>query len=132
MTALLGGHVGLVATPTANAIPHLQAGRMRVLAVAAPQRVEGPLAAVPTWKEQGADVVVANWRPVIGSKGLAEPQVAFWESVFARLTQTGEWKAEIARDGSVSHFPGKPRSRRLLRRAVTQSSRPSHRSRITR
>lgn len=104
MTALLGGHVGLVATPAANAIPQLQAGRMRVLAVAAPQRLEGPLAAVPTWKEQGADVVVANWRPVIGPKGLAASQVGFWETVFARLTQTDEWKAEIARDGSVSHY----------------------------
>jgi putative tricarboxylic transport membrane protein len=104
MTALLGGHVGLVATPTANAIPQLQAGKMRVLAVAAPQRLEGPLAAVPTWKEQGADVVVANWRPIIGPKGLAAPQVGFWETVFARLTQTDEWKAEIARDGSVSHY----------------------------
>jgi putative tricarboxylic transport membrane protein len=104
MTALLGGHVGLVATPAANAIPHLQAGRMRVLAVAAPHRLEGPLAIIPTWKEQGADVVVANWRPVIGPKGLAAAQVAFWEAAFARITQTEEWKTDVARDGSVSHY----------------------------
>jgi putative tricarboxylic transport membrane protein len=106
MTALLGGHVGLVATPAANAIPHLQAGKLRVLAVAAPQRLEGALAAVPTWKEQGADIVVANWRPVIGPKGLAAAQVAWWEAAFAKLAQTEEWKTEIARDGSVSHFLG--------------------------
>ena len=106
MTALLGGHVGLVATPAANSLAHVQAGRIRVIAVAAPQRFEGPLAAVPTWKEQGADVVVANWRPVIGPKGLGPPQVAFWEGAFAKLTQTEEWKSEAARDGSVSHFMG--------------------------
>src|SRR5262249_7766425 len=88
MTALLGGHVGLVATPVANSLAHVQAGRIRVIGVAAPQRFEGPLAAVPTWKEQGADVVVANWRPVIGPKGLAAPQVAYWEGVFSKLTQT--------------------------------------------
>src|SRR5262245_17564225 len=104
MTALLGGHVGLVATPAANAIPHLGTGRMRVLAVAAPQRLEGALAVVPTWKEQGADVVVANWRPIIGPKGLAAAQIAFWETAFAKVTQTDEWKAEVARDGSVSHY----------------------------
>ena len=106
MTALLGGHVGLVATPVANSLAHVQAGRIRVIAVAAPQRFEGPLAAVPTWKEQGADVVVANWRPVIGPKGLAAPQVAFWEGTFAKLTQSEEWKSEVARDGSVNHFMG--------------------------
>src|SRR5215831_7535574 len=106
MTALLGGHVGLVATPAANSLAHVQAGRIRVIAVAAPQRFEGPLASVPTWKEQGADVVVANWRPVIGPKGLAAPQVAFWEGAFAKLTQTDDWKGEVRRDGSVAHFMG--------------------------
>src|SRR5262249_8081507 len=76
----------------------------RVLAVAAPQRFEGPLAAVPTWREQGADVVVANWRPVIGPRGLTAQQLAFWEAAFAKLTQTAEWKSEVARDGSISHY----------------------------
>src|SRR5262249_47665841 len=104
MTALLGGHVSLIVTPSANAIPHLQSGKMRVLAIAAPHRLEGALAAVPTWKEQGADIVVTNWRPVIGPKGLAAAQVAYWEAVFARLTQAEEWKSEIARDGSVGRY----------------------------
>ena len=102
--ALLGGHVGLVVTPSANAIPHLTAGRMRVLAVAAPARLEGALAAVPTWKEQGADIVVANWRPIIGPKGLAAAQIGYWEDVFARLTATEEWKSEIGRAGGVHHY----------------------------
>jgi putative tricarboxylic transport membrane protein len=104
MTALLGGHVGLVATPSANAIPHLQSGKMRVLAVAAPARLEGALAAIPTWKEQGENIVVANWRPVVGPKGLSAPQVAFWEEVLARVTRSDEWKSEVARAGGVNHY----------------------------
>ena len=104
MTALLGGHVAVVATPAANAIPHMQAGRMRVLAVAAPARLEGALSTVPTWKEQGANIVVANWRPVIGPKGWTAPQIAFWENVFAKLTATEEWKGEVARSGGVNHY----------------------------
>lgn len=104
MTALLGGHIGLVATPAANAIPHLQSGKMRVLAVAAPARLEGALAAIPTWKEQGESIVVANWRPVVGPKGLSSPQVAFWEEVFARVTRSDEWKSEVARAGGVNHY----------------------------
>lgn len=103
-TALLGGHVALVVTPSANAIPHLQAGRMRVLAVASPARLEGALAPVPTWKEQAADIVVANWRPVIGPRGLSAQQVAYWEDVFARVTGSDEWKGELSRSGSVNHY----------------------------
>ncbi len=104
MAALLGGHVGLVATPSANAIPHLQSGKMRVLAVAAPARLEGALATVPTWKEQGENIVVANWRPVVGPKGLSAPQVAFWEDLLARVTRSDEWKSEVARAGGVNHY----------------------------
>jgi putative tricarboxylic transport membrane protein len=104
MTALLGGHVAVVATPAANAIPHMQAGRMRVLAIAAPARLDGALSVVPTWKEQGANIVVTNWRPVIGPKGWSAPQIAFWENVFAKLTASEDWKSEVARDGGVNHY----------------------------
>jgi putative tricarboxylic transport membrane protein len=104
MTALLGGHVGLVATPSANLIPHAQSGRMRVLAVASPQRLVGPLAAVPTWREQGVNAIVANWRPVIGPKGLSAAQTAFWEDVLASVTRTEEWKQEVDSSGAVNHY----------------------------
>jgi putative tricarboxylic transport membrane protein len=104
MTALLGGHVAVVATPSANSISHLQAGRMRVLAIAAPARLEGALAAVPTWKEQGENIVVANWRPVVGPKGWTAPQIAYWEEAFARLVASDEWKKEVARAGGVNHY----------------------------
>jgi putative tricarboxylic transport membrane protein len=106
MTALLGGHVGLVVTPAANLIPHVQAGRMRAVGVSAPNRLGGALASVPTWKEQGVDAVVANWRPIIGPKGWSAPQISYWENVFAKLVATDEWKQEVERSGGVPHFMG--------------------------
>lgn len=104
MTALLGGHIGLVVTPSANLIPHAQAGRMRAIAIAAPRRIEGPLAAVPTWKEIGVNVVVSNWRPVIGPRGWTPEQVAYWERIYAQLTSTPEWKTEVERVGGIDHY----------------------------
>jgi putative tricarboxylic transport membrane protein len=104
LTALLGGHVGLVVTPSANLIGPMQNGRIRVLGVAAPQRIAGPLASVPTWTEQRIDAVVANWRPVIGAKGWSPAQVAYWEEVFSRLVASEEWTTEIGRTGGVPHF----------------------------
>jgi putative tricarboxylic transport membrane protein len=106
MTAALGGHVGLVVTPSANLIPHLQSGRLRVIAVSSPKRLGGPLSVVPTWKEQGVDAVVANWRPVIGAKGWSPGQIAYWEGVFSKLVATDEWRTEIERIGGVPHYMG--------------------------
>lgn len=103
-TALLGGHVGLVVTPAATALPQVQSGGLRMLAVASPQRLVGPLAQVPTWREAGYDIVVANWRPVMGARGLSQEQITFWENLIQRFTQTVEWKDELAATGGVAHY----------------------------
>jgi putative tricarboxylic transport membrane protein len=105
-TALLGGHVGLVVTPAATPLPQLQTGALRMLAVASPKRLDGPLSGVPTWQEQGHDIVVANWRPVVGPRGLSSEQIAYWENVLARFTQTEEWKRELEATGGVNHYMG--------------------------
>jgi putative tricarboxylic transport membrane protein len=104
MTALMGGHVGLVVTPSANLIGPMQNARLRVLGVSAPKRLAGPLASVPTWNEQGVEAVVANWRPVIGARGWSPAQIAYWEAVFAQITASDAWQAEVARSGGVPHF----------------------------
>ncbi|MBI3938244.1 MAG: tripartite tricarboxylate transporter substrate binding protein, partial [Betaproteobacteria bacterium] len=85
MAALLGGHVEVVASPAYNLIPHMQAGRIRILAVSAPRRLAGALAGVPTWREQGAEVVVDNMRGVVGPKALGAAQVSYWEAVLSRM-----------------------------------------------
>lgn len=104
MTAAIGGHVTMVATPAANLVAHAQAGRLRVLAVAAPQRLTGALSNAPTLREQGINAVVANWRPMIAPKGLNAAQTAFWEDAFAKLTRTPEWRSEVENGGSINNY----------------------------
>ena len=65
---LLGGHIGLASTTAVVAHPHIAAGRLRVVAVAAPRRLGGALAGVPTWTEQGVDLVTRSWRAIMGPR----------------------------------------------------------------
>lgn len=76
-------------------VPHLEAGKLRVLGVAALRRLSGVLANVPTWKEQGVNALVTNWRMVAGPKGMTTAQIAYWDGVLGKLTQTGEWKKDL-------------------------------------
>lgn len=98
ITALLGGHLDLVTTAAGNAAPHVAAGRLRVVAAAAPKRLGGALAGVPTWKEQGVDVVVGGWRAIMGSKGITPAQVAYWEGVLRKATQVPEWRSDLEKN----------------------------------
>jgi putative tricarboxylic transport membrane protein len=104
ITALLGGHLDVVVAGAVNAIVHVDSGRMRVIGVAAPQRLSGPLAVAPTWKEQGIDLVYGNWRAIFAPKGLSPTQLAYWESVLRRMSETPEWKADLAKSHWTENF----------------------------
>jgi putative tricarboxylic transport membrane protein len=98
ITNLLGSHIDLVTTAAGNIAAHVASGKLRVVGVAATQRFGGDLANVPTWKEQGVDLVFGGWRAILAPKGLTQPQSAYWEGVLRKATEAPEWKADIAKN----------------------------------
>jgi putative tricarboxylic transport membrane protein len=96
--AVLGGHIELVSTGAINAAPHVASGKLRAVGISSGQRLPGTMAVVPTWKEQGVDLVYGSWRNMIGPKGLAPEHIAYWESALRKVTETAEWKAELERN----------------------------------
>jgi putative tricarboxylic transport membrane protein len=95
VAALLGGHIDVVANPVAAMLQHFQAGKVRILGISAEQRLGGALSAIPTWQEMGIAAVSANWRTVIGPKGMSEAQIRFWNEAFSRIVKTGAWKKDL-------------------------------------
>ena len=93
--AALGGHVDVMVSSASLMLPHLKSGAMRVLGVASPKRLGGTLASTPTFREQGIDTVVDNFRFVLAPSRLSAAQVAYWDDTLARLTQTEEWKRDL-------------------------------------
>jgi putative tricarboxylic transport membrane protein len=98
VAAILGGHLDLVSTGAGNAAPHMEAGKLRILAVSSGQRLGGAMASVPTWKEQGVDLVYGSWRSIVAPKGLRPEQVSFWENALRRVVESADWKAELQRN----------------------------------
>jgi len=96
--ALLGNHLEMVVVGAGNTVVHVNSGKMRVLAVAAPQRLGGSLADVPTWKEQGVDLVHGSWRGIFGPKGMTPAQVTYWENTLRKVTEAAEWKEDLERN----------------------------------
>jgi putative tricarboxylic transport membrane protein len=94
LTALMGGHVDYAPMQVATALRAAQGGKLRILGIAAERRGEGALAEIPTWKEQGLDLVWSNVRYVIGPKGMTPAQLAYWDGVLRRVTQSEEWREE--------------------------------------
>ncbi len=74
-----------------------KAGKIKILAVSAPKRLDR-LPEIPTWKEQGIDVIFQHWKGIMGPKDMTEGEVAYWDDVIKRMVESDSWKG-ILRSG---------------------------------
>jgi putative tricarboxylic transport membrane protein len=104
LTALMGGHIDMVVTAAGNVSSHMAAGKLRAVGVASNQRLSGDFSKVPTWKEQGVDVVWGNWRAVMGPKGMTPAQVTRWEGVLRQVVQSPDWQTDLEKNFWTNDF----------------------------
>ena len=114
ITAVLGGHVDLAITTAGLLAAQAPSGKLRVIAVAARERLGGALAQAPTWREQGIDVVFGSWRALMGARGITAEQVAYWEALAGRVSAQDEWAQELAQNGLAPFFFGSEDTRKYL------------------
>jgi putative tricarboxylic transport membrane protein len=98
VAALLGGHVDIVAVTPGNFLPLFESRKIRILGLASARRSGGLLATVPTFKEQGFDVVFDLPRSVMGAKGLSAEQIRYWDGAFGRMVKTSEWRQAVEKN----------------------------------
>jgi tripartite-type tricarboxylate transporter receptor subunit TctC len=108
MTAILGGHVDAVATGLSEAVEQAKAGKLRVIAITAPKRLEGDGSDIPTWVEMGIDGTFLHWRGIMAPGGLTAEQAGGWERTLGQMARSAAWKSEIAKRGwSDAYVAGK-------------------------
>jgi putative tricarboxylic transport membrane protein len=91
--AILGAQVSAGISGYGEFSEQIKAGKMRVLAVSSDKRIPG--VDVPTFKEQGVDVEMFNWRGVFGAPGITPAQRATLIGLFDKMVAGPSWKAEL-------------------------------------
>jgi putative tricarboxylic transport membrane protein len=101
LTALLGGHATAMTSDVSSIKQYLKAGKVKVLGVSSAERISSDdvMKSVPTYKEQGIDIVTANWRGIFAGKDMSPEAKKYWEEAFKKMCATPEWKAELATQG---------------------------------
>ena len=97
VAAVTADTADVCAVTAASVLAEQKAGRVRVLAITAPERLSGAFANTPTWNELGADCVIGAWRGVTGPTGMTAEQAAFWSGILEAATKTQTWHDELAR-----------------------------------
>ncbi len=105
LTALLGGHIDAMIGLTAHSLPHIRAGKVRVLAVLDDRR-DPDLPDVPTCKEEGVNVTYLLWRGVLAPKGTPRPVINKLAAAFKKMTEDKSVIAMIRQFGDEIQYLG--------------------------
>ena len=90
--AVLGGHVDAVGITPSSALGQIQKGEMRLLGISSPTRDKN-FPDVPTYKEQGFDVVEEIWRGLLVKRGTPPEVLATLNAALDKVEASAEWQS---------------------------------------
>nr|WP_238664045.1 tripartite tricarboxylate transporter substrate binding protein [Staphylococcus felis] len=90
-TALLGGHVDIASTAVSEVKEQHQVGKLKILATTSDERIKG-LEDVPTWKEQGLDIVFPHWRGIMGPSDMTHAEIQYWDETIKKVVDSKQWE----------------------------------------
>ena len=97
LAAILGGHVTVGVSGLGEWLGQIQSGELRAIAISAPERVAG--VDIPTIKEQGIDVSLANWRAVFGPPELEDAKKQALIDMVDKMAKSDAWKKSLGEKG---------------------------------
>lgn len=99
LTAMLSGEVDMVTSTVPATIPHVNSGRIRALAVLAPERA-ATLPQVPTSAESGMpELVVITWYGLFAPAGVKPDIIERINAEIAKLMNAPEARSKLAQVG---------------------------------
>ena len=100
IAAILGGHVTAGVSGVGEFAEQVKAGKMRALGVSSPKKFDG----IPSFKEQGINVELGNWRGIFGAPGISPQQRDSLVKLVKAATETPAWKGTLDKMGWSSEF----------------------------
>ncbi|WP_216318003.1 Bug family tripartite tricarboxylate transporter substrate binding protein [Deinococcus aestuarii] len=94
LAAVLGNQVAAGVAGYGEFEAQIKAGRLRALGISAPRRQAGIPA--PTFREQGLNVELANWRGIVAPPGINAEQKAALVAAMDKMHASKEWKDTLA------------------------------------
>ena len=99
VTQLLAGSLQAFTGDLSEAQGFVESGDIKVVAVLAPERLEGEFAEFPTAREQGIDAIGANWRGFYAPGEMSDAAYEYWVTQLDTLYDSDEWQAIMKANG---------------------------------
>jgi tripartite-type tricarboxylate transporter receptor subunit TctC len=96
MTAVMAGEVDMMFNAIPPTLPHIKAGRVRVLAIGSDQRTD-LLPGVPTILESGIPFSTEGWYGIVAPKGTPQPIIDTLHKTLTQVMGSAEVKETMAK-----------------------------------
>jgi putative tricarboxylic transport membrane protein len=96
VAAILGGNVTVGGSGFSEFQQYIDSGKMRPIAVTSATRLKG--VNVPTMKEQGYNIEIANWRGVYAAPGITPEQRKALIDMVVKATKTKSWAESLEKN----------------------------------
>jgi tripartite-type tricarboxylate transporter receptor subunit TctC len=116
--ALLGRHIDAAVMTPSSALAQVQSGEIRLLAISTPTR-DAYFPDVPTFKEQGYDVVESIWRGVMVKKGTPRAAIDVLTAAIDKAQATPAWKQFMKTNMQTPMRQNTDEMQALVRQEVT-------------
>ncbi|MDR2255049.1 MAG: PhnD/SsuA/transferrin family substrate-binding protein [Arthrobacter sp.] len=102
MQTILAGTADVAVTGYNEVADQIEVGRIKALAVSAPQRLAGT--EIPTFEEEGYAVNLVNWRGFVAAPGVSDEQFDQLSAIVKETSQSEQWKDALARNRWVDSY----------------------------
>jgi putative tricarboxylic transport membrane protein len=102
LAQVIGNHITVATGGYNEFAQQIAAGKLRPLGISSPERLPG--VDVPTFKEQGVDVTLVNWRGFMASASLGAEDKKALGAAMADMAASPEWQAIVKQRGWVDLY----------------------------
>ena len=102
MTGLLSGSTEALSGDFSEMLGFMESGDVRIIAILAPERLKN-FPDIPTAKEQGYDVVGANWRGLYMPAGASDEAKEFWSKAIQTMADDAGFQKTLE-DAAMAPF----------------------------
>jgi putative tricarboxylic transport membrane protein len=113
LAAIRGGKVTAGISGYGEYEGQIKAGKLRAIGISAPKRIPGNDA--PTFKEQGVDLVITNWRSVVAPPGITPEQKKALSDAVEKMAKSPAWADILKQKGWDDAYMSGPDFEKFLK-----------------
>ena len=102
LAQVMGGHLTVATGGLNEMAQQIQTGKLRAIGISSPERLPG--VDIPTFKEQGVDATLVNWRGLMAPAKMRSADKEALDQAMGEMVKSDQWQALLKERGWVDMY----------------------------